>query len=162
MIGCKSGSLPSVKHHSCAMKLLSLALIGSTVVLSSCSTTPKEDCAQIVEDEVLDERISLNILSALDSGDLDKTRKLAETPMLIDAATLPDYIANGHLRPGQKEAAVTYARKVLDYIERHKSELEARPQIVRPAVRGLQKTLTESEDVRRLQELSDYFTAADK
>ena len=34
--------------------------------------------------------------------------------------------------------------------------------LTRPAVRGLQKTLTGPEEVRRLQELSDYFAAADK
>jgi hypothetical protein len=143
---------------------LPFALITLFAVLlcAGCSTTPKEDYAQIGEDEVLDERISLNILSALDSGDIDKTRKYAETPMLIDASTLPYYAANAHLRFGLKEEMILRARQILDYMERHKSELKSRPNLTRPAVRGLQKTLTEPEEVRRLQELSDYFAAEDK
>jgi hypothetical protein len=47
-------------------------------------------------------------------------------------------------------------------MERHKSELKSRPNLTQPAVLGLQKTLTEPEEIRRLQELSDYFAAEDK
>jgi hypothetical protein len=47
-------------------------------------------------------------------------------------------------------------------VERHKDELKSRPNLSRPAVRGLQKTLTGPEEVRQLQELSDYFAAEDK
>jgi hypothetical protein len=54
------------------------------------------------------------------------------------------------------------ARQILDYVERHKDELKSRPNLSRPAVRGLQKTLTGPEEVRQLQELSDYFAAEDK
>ena len=111
---------------------------------------------------MLDERITLNILSALDSGDIEKTRKYAELPMLTDASTLPYYAANGHLRFGLNEEMNLRARQVLDYMERHKDELKSRPNLTRPAVLGLQKTLTGPEEVRRLQELSDYFAAADK
>jgi hypothetical protein len=131
-------------------------------LLSSCATTPKEDFAQIVEDDVIDEKISLNILLALDSGDVARAREFAETPMLVDASTLPYYAANGHLRFGQKEAMIAMARKILDYMERNKSELKSRPNQTRPAVLGLQKILTGPQDVRRLQVLSDYFAAEDK
>jgi hypothetical protein len=132
---------------------------------AGCSTTPKEnseDYPQLVEDEVIDEKISLNILSSLDSGDIDKARKYAELPMLVSAETLPYYAANGHLRFGQKGAMIAMARKVLDYMEMHKNELRSRPNLTRPAVLGLQKTLTDPEEVRRLQELSDYFATEDK
>ena len=144
------------------MKLLSFTFIAAMALLSSCSTTPKEDSAQVVEDEVLEQRICLNILSALDSDDVPKARKFTETPMLADACTLPYYALKGHLRVGQKEAMITYARNILGYMEQHKSELKSRPNQTRPAVLGLQKTLTAPEDVRRLQVLSVYFAAEDE
>jgi len=152
------------RHLLFALKSILLVCFAG-FLLAGCSTTPKEDSedyAQIGEDEVLDERISLNILTAMDSGDIDKTRKYAETPMLIDASTLPYYAANAHLRFGLKEEMILRARQILDYMERHKSELKSRPNLTRPAVLGLQKTLTGPEEVRRLQELSDFFAAADK
>jgi hypothetical protein len=149
------------RHLPYALKSVLLVCFAG-FLLAGCSTTPKEDSAQIGEDEVLDERITLNILSALDSGDIEKTRKYAELPMLTDASTLPYYAANGHLRFGLNEEMNLRARQVLDYMERHKDELKSRPNLTRPAVLGLQKTLTGPEEVRRLQELSDYFAAADK
>ena len=143
-------------------RCLSFLSFGVMALVSSCTTAPKMDSSQILEDEVLEERICLNILSALDSGDLSKTRKLAETPMLVDATILPYYAANGQLRLDQKEAMVAMARNILDYMERNKSELKSRLNQTRSAVRGLQKTLTAPEDVRRLQVLSVYFAAEDE
>lgn len=143
-------------YHLALLRFAVVVLIALTA--TGCRST---DSAQTVEDMVLNERIYLNILAALDSDDPAKARKLAETPMLVDASTLPYYAANGHLRPGQKEAMITYARKILDYMEQHRSELKSRPHQIRPAVLGLQKTLTGPEDVRRLEELSDYFAGAD-
>jgi hypothetical protein len=149
------------RHIAFALKSILLVCFAG-FLLAGCSTTPKEDYAQIGEDEVLDERISLNILSALDSGDIDKARKYAETPMLVDAETLPYYATNADLRFGLKEEMILRARQILDYMERHKSKLKSRPNLTRPAVLGLQKTLTGPEEVRQLQELSDYFAAEDK
>jgi hypothetical protein len=152
------------RHPPFALKSILLVCFAG-FLLAGCRTTPKEnseDFAQIGEDEVLEERNTLNILSALDSGDIDKTRKYAELPMLIDASTLPYYATNGSLRFGLKEEMILRARQILDYVERHKDELKSRPNLSRPAVRGLQKTLTGPEEVRQLQELSDYFAAEDK
>ena len=90
------------RHPPFALKSILLVCFAG-FLLAGCRTTPKEnseDFAQIGEDEVLEERITLNILSALDSGDIDKTRKYAELPMLIDASTLPYYATNGSLRFG--------------------------------------------------------------
>jgi hypothetical protein len=119
------------------------------------------DPAQIVEDSVLEQHVCLNILSALDSGDIEMARKFAETPMLVDASTLPYYATRSHLVPGQKKDMIKRARQVLDYMERHKNELKSRSQ-TRPALLGLRETLTDPDEVRRLQALSDYCAAGDK
>jgi hypothetical protein len=71
------------RHPPFALKSILLVCFAG-FLLAGCRTTPKEnseDFAQIGEDEVLEERITLNILSALDSGDIDKTRKYAELPI---------------------------------------------------------------------------------
>jgi len=157
----KNEMLQMKRHLPFALKSI-LLICFAVFLLAGCSTTPKEDYAQIGEDEVLDERICLNILTAMDSGDIDKARKYAELPMLIDAGTLPYYATNSHLRFGLNEEMILRARQILDYMERHKDELKSRPNLTRGAVLGLQKTLKDPEDVRRLRELSDYFAAADK
>jgi hypothetical protein len=166
----------SVARHGCAyrstsMRLSPLLLLCASALLFGCSRTPKEeadislagvqDPAQIVEDSRLMQDVCLNILSALDSGDIEKARKFAETPMLVDASTLPYYAARSQLIPAQKKELIKTARKVLDYMEQHKQELKGRNR-TRPALLGLQEILTDPDEVRRLQALSDYCAAEDK
>ena len=50
----------------------------------------------------------------------------------------------------------------MDYMLAHREEFDPRLPSVRMGVRGLQKILTQPEDVRRLTELSDYLAGVEK
>ena len=101
-------------------------------------------------------------LHALDSGDIAKTRQVGFTPVCVDLSSLPDFASKGHPSAEQKQQMVALAREALDYMLRHKEEFDPRLISVSGAVRGLRKILTEPQDVRRLQELSDYFAQREK
>jgi hypothetical protein len=142
------------------MKILPVLLVGASVILSGCCTTPEENEQQAFESELSEATLFMQTLTALDSGDIAKTRKIAEIPVFVDIVGLPSFAAKGHPTPEQKQELVALARHVLDYLQRHRSELDPRLPTIGAAMGGLQKILTEPEDIRRLQELSDYFAAA--
>jgi hypothetical protein len=144
------------------MKILSVLLIGALVFLLGCSRTPKENDQQAFESDLSEATLFMVTLTNLDSGDIAKARRLAEIPVFMDLDSLPNFAAKGNPTPEQKQKMVALARQALDYMQRHESEWDPRLPTVRAAVRGLQKILTEPEDVRRLQELSDYFAAAER
>ena len=150
------------------MKSLSILSVGLAMVfLSGCCTSCKENEQQMIEQQAFEADLSeatlfMKTLTTLDSGDIAKTRNVAEIPLFVDLDVLPYFAARGHPAIEQKQEMVALARQVLDYMLRHRSEWDPRLPSVQAAVRGLQKILTEPEDVRRLQELSDYFVAAEK
>ena len=145
------------------MKLLFALFAGFLVVLlPSCSTMPNENDQQAFEADLSELTLFLKTLHALDSGDVARARRIASVPVLVDSSSLPSHAAAGHPTPEQRQELVAVARDALDYMLRHKDEWYSRMPSVRMAMRGLQKILTEPEDVCRLKELSDYLTELEK
>lgn len=140
-----------------------LATLFVVFLCAGCSTTHQENYQQRFDDELEETTLSMRVLTAMDLGDVTKARKVAEAGILLNSTTLPYYAAKSNLGPGQKQKLIVEAKQILDYMEKHKDELsDTRRSFVRGSIHGLQRVLTEPEDVRRLQELSDYFAAAEK
>jgi hypothetical protein len=108
------------------MKYFSILLIGALVVLSSCSTAPRENDQQAFEANVSEATLFMATLNTLDSGDIAKTRAAAEIPVLVDSASLPYFAAKGHPTPEQKQEMVALARQIRDYMLRHRSDFDPR------------------------------------
>ena len=127
------------------------------MLLTACSTTPQQNDQQAFESELSEAGLFLKTLHTLDSGDVAKTRQIAIIPICVDMSSLPRYAARSDLTAEQKQELVSVARGTLDYLLAHRQEFDGRLPSVQMCVRGLQKILSEPEDVRLLTELSDYF-----
>ena len=103
-----------------------------------------------------------SVVGTLDTGDIQKTRQVAITSLHITLSFLPTYAAQANPTPEQKREGVALARDVLDYMFAHREEFDPRLPSVRAGLRGLEKILTQSEDVHRLTELSDYLAGVEK
>jgi len=139
------------------MKCPHIFVVGATIFLTACSTTPRQSDQQAFESDLSEAGLFLKTLQTLDSGDVAKTRQVAMIPICVDMASLPDYAAKSHLSAEQRQELVAVARGTLDYLLAHRQEFDGRLPSVQMCVRGLRKILTEPEDVRRLTEISDYF-----
>lgn len=144
------------------MKLPVILFVGATVFLSACSTTPKENDQQAFESELSEATLSLKVLHTLDSGDVAMTRRVAMIPVCVDISSLPYFASKGHPTPEQSQELVTLARDTVGYLSMHRQEFDGRLPSVQACLRGLRKILTEPDDIRRLQELTDYFAEAEK
>jgi hypothetical protein len=142
------------------VKFLLILFAGSMVLLSGCSTTPRENDQQAFESSLAEAQVFMMTLQALDSGDIEKARHVGFVPVYVDILSLPDFASRGHPTVEQKQQMVEVARQALDYMLKHKEEFG--PEYMSNMVRGLRKILTEPEDVRRLQELSDYCAEREK
>ena len=132
------------------------------LLLSGCSTAPKENYQQAYEANLADGRVLMTTLRALDTGDIRKTRQIGMTGLHVTLSFLPTFAAQANPTPEQKQEELALARDVLDYMLAHREELDPRLPTVRMGVRGLQKILAEPEDVRRLTELSGYLVSVEK
>jgi hypothetical protein len=144
------------------MKLPLILFVSATVFLSACSTTPRENDQQAFESDLSEATLFLKVLHTLDSGDVAKTRRLAMIPVYVDISSLPYFASKGHPTPEQRQELVTLARDTVGYLSTHRQEFDGRLPSVQACLRGLRKILTEPGDIRRLQELSDYFAEAEK
>ena len=125
--------------------------------LAGCSTTPRQNDQQAFESDLSEAGLFLKTLQTLDSGDIAKTRQIAMIPICVDMASLPSYAAKSDLTAEQKQQLVSVARGTLDYLLAHRQEFDGGLPSIQMCVRGLRKILTEPEDVRRFDELTDYF-----
>jgi hypothetical protein len=126
------------------------------LLLTACSTPPRQNDQQSFERDLSEASLFLKTLQALDSGDVAKARQIAMVPVLVDMASLPDY-AKSHLTAMQKHELILLARNTLDYLTAHRVEFDGHLPSIQACIRGLRNILTDPEDVRRLNELSDYF-----
>jgi len=99
----------------------------------------------------------MTTLQALDTGDTTKARKVAMTGLQMTLDELSDLDAHSYPTLEQKQDEVRLAREILDYMLAHRDDFDPRLPSVQAGMRGLQKTLTEPDDVQRLTELSDYL-----
>ena len=140
------------------MKSMSTLFAGAIAVVAiGCASTPKENDQQAFEADLSETTLFMKTLTNMDSGDIAKARRIAEIPVFVDISSLQYFATNGHATPEQKQEMVVLARQVLDYMFLHRSELEPKLPSVQMAMRGLQEIFTEPKDMRRLQELADYF-----
>lgn len=131
-------------------------------LLAGCNTAQKENYQQAYEESLAEGRVMMNTLRALDTGDITKSKHIAVTSLHVTLSFLPIFAAKSHPTAEQKQEELALARDVLDYMLAHREEFDPRLLSVREGVRGLQKIFTQPEDVRRLKELSDYLTEAEK
>ena len=140
------------------MKLLSIFFAGFTAaLLSSCSTTPKPNYQQATESDLVQADASLGVLTQLDTGHVDRARKIAMIPVYsgMDSARFDSIHGLVSLTPKEKEEWTKVARETLDYMLQHTDECDSRDLTVQAGLRGLRYFLTKPEDVRRLNELSE-------
>jgi|GEM_PF-2744625 len=107
---------------------------------------------------------SLAALHSLDSTNVVQARKILLLPVFLDLdfwASADDY-AKANATEEQKTELLSLAHKTLDYLLKHKEEIDPRFPDVKAGVRGLEKILTQPEDIRKLQGLADYFLQVEK
>ena len=104
----------------------------------------------------------MSMLHTLDSGDIQKTKRMVSNLLLLSLNGLPDFAAEANPTPQQKQYELKLAKDVLDYMMKHREDFDPRFPTVRLGVRRMQKLLTEPDDVRRLTELSDYLAGVEK
>ena len=133
-------------------------------LLPSCRTGPKENYQQAFEANLSEAGLFIKTLNALDSGDVAKARKIAVIPVFIDLDGLRYSTIKGMVSwtPEQKKEWAEVAKETLDYMERHEDEWDSKRLDVQAGLRGLRQILTESNDVRRIAELSKYLAEREK
>jgi hypothetical protein len=147
------------------MKLFSIFLVGIVgILLSSCSTTPKENFQQANESDLVQADVSLHVLKSLDAGHTDRARKIAMIPVYngMDEARFCNVHRMISLTPEEKQEWMKIARETLDYMLRHTDECDSRDLGVQAGIRGLRYFLTEPDDVRRIGELSERLAQNEK
>ena len=147
------------------MKSLSIFLAGFiAVLLSSCSTTPKPNYQQATESDLVQAHVSLGVLKQLDAGHVDRARKMAMIPVYsgMEFAWFCSTKGIVSLTPDEKQEWTKVARETLDYMLRHTDECDSRDLTVQAGLRGLRYFLTEPDDVRRINELSEQLAQIEK
>jgi hypothetical protein len=139
-----------------------VTLFSLAMLLIGCSTVPRENHQQAYGESLTHGQVMMFTLRTLDAGDVAKTRRVAMTSLYVALAFLPIHAAQINPTPEQKQEELALARDVVDYMLLHRNELDPRYATVRMGMKGLQKILTEPEDTRRLGELSDYLSAAER
>jgi hypothetical protein len=147
------------------MKLLSIFFAGfMAVLLSSCSTAPKPNYQQANESDVVQADLALALLKQLDAGHVDRARKIATIPVYLGMNSARFNSIHGlvSLTPEEKQEWVKVARETLDYMLRHTDEFDSGDLTVQWSIRGLRYFLTEPDDVRRIDELSERLAEIEK
>ena len=145
------------------MKSSRLAFVGVVMVLlSGCSTAPKENVQQAYEASLTDGQVMMATLRTLESGDVRKAKQIVMTSLEVTLSSLGSLAGQAHPTPEQKQEEIAFARDVLEYMLAHREEINPRLPSVRAGVRGLQKMLTQAEDIPRVSELSEYLAAVEK
>jgi len=131
------------------------------MLLSACSTPPKENYQQAIQSDLGQALVSFRTLKPVDSGDTVKARHLLMLPvwMNLDGARFYSVEGLASLTPQERQDWTTLARQTLDYMLLHKDDWDLRLLDVQAGMRGLRYFLTEPEDVRQLKELSDYLAS---
>jgi hypothetical protein len=138
--------------------LLILFVALAAALLTSCGTTPKENYQQAIDADLAEATVLMHTLRALDSGDVPKTRSMAMAPVLLNLDAVRYYSIKGmaSLTAEQRQEWTMMARESLDYMLQHRNELDSRRLDVQAGLR-LRRFLTQPEDVRRVDELSDHL-----
>ena len=146
------------------MKFTPILFVGAAMSLSSCCTAPKDSIQQAIESDYSQAYVSILTLKPVDSGDTVKARHLLMLSVFMGLDNARSYSVEGSdsLTPHEREEWTTLARQTLDYMLLHKDDWDLQLLDVQAGMRGLRYFLTKPEDVRRLNELSDYLTAAEK
>jgi hypothetical protein len=125
---------------------------------------PLENYQQAFEADLTEGRLFMMTLQKLDSGDIAKTRSIATIPVFEDLDSLRYYTTKGWASPTQEQRQQwkTLARETLDYMLQHKDEWNPRLLTTRNGVRGLTSILSETDDVQRLSELTNYLASVEQ
>jgi hypothetical protein len=148
------------------MKSVFAFLLGIAALLTACKSSPPENYQQHYDQSIADGQVLMAILTKLDNGDVKGTRRLAlwELEETLDSLSYCVSKARpaAHPTEAQKHDEVALAKKTLDYMLKHKEEIDPRLPTTRVGIRSLQNILTGEDDVRKCRELSDYLAAKEK
>ena len=147
------------------MKSLPILFAGFAVVfVSGCCSTEKAVNQQANESDLVQADVSLGVLKQLDAGHIDRAHKIAMIPVYsgMDFAQFCSTHGMVTLTADEKQEWTKVARETLDYMLRHTDECDLRDLTVQAGIRGLRYFLTEPDDVRRLDELSEKLAQIEK
>jgi hypothetical protein len=141
-----------------------LPLLGAMMFLSSCRTQmqSKADWQQPYYSYIGDGQATMDILRALDEGDIHKVRYAEMMRLLVGLGALASMDEHSQSDPLEKQDEVKLASDTLDYMLAHRDEFDPRLPNVKAGVRAMQEILTRSDDVRRLKELTDHYAEVEK
>ena len=146
------------------MRFSSILLFGAMVLLSSCRTQPqpKVDYQQPYYSYIGDGQATLDILHALDKGDIDKVRYAEMMRLLVGLDALASMDEHSQSDPSLKQDEVELASDALGFMLAHRDAFDPRLPNVQAGLRAMQEILTRPDDVRRLKELTDHYSEIEK
>jgi hypothetical protein len=120
---------------------------------------PKNDIQQLFEGELSFADTSMKTLQKLDSGDVAKTRRMLILSVYANLDRMQFWTSKGWASPSpvQRQQWTTVARETLDYMLQHKEELDPRDPYMQLGVKALGPVLSETGDMERLSELTNYL-----
>lgn len=96
------------------MKPHLIAIFGATVLtFAGCATRLERNDQQAYATELAEARVMMATLRALDTGDVDKTRRIALFRVNTGLLFLPEIAAKAHPTPAQSQEELTMARDIL-------------------------------------------------
>jgi len=120
---------------------------------------------QAFDSDLADVNVSIRALKSLESGDVKKAKKLLQTTMLLKFSFMPVFAEKFKMNAEQKTEYAALAKEVLNYYCEYKEELNPKLPTVQWGLRGLSQTLTDTNDLARLEQLMDSLyksTASEK
>jgi hypothetical protein len=140
----------------------------AALLLSSCSTAPKVNknvnYSQAIESDVLETTIVMKTLNNLDSGEAAKARRVAMIPVFVSLDSFRYYTTQRLAAPTPEQTRewTEIAKVALDYMVKHRDEWDPKRVDLQEGLRGLRYLLTGPEEVRQLNELSQYLARNDQ
>ena len=110
---------------------------------------------QAFESNLADVNVSLRALKSLESADVKKAKQLLQTTMFLNFSFLPVFAEKFKMNSEQKDEYADLAKEVLNYCCEFKDELNPKLPTVQWGLRGLSQTLTDTNDLARLEQLVD-------
>jgi hypothetical protein len=149
------------------MKSFPPLIIGAAaLILAGCSTAPKHaaldpkvNYQQAIEADAVESAIVMKTLHDLDSGEAAKARRVAMMPVFVNLDSFRYYTTQrlAAPTPEQMREWSELAKATLGYMIKHRDEWDVRRVDVQEGLRGMGYLLREPDDLRQLNDLSNYL-----
>ena len=137
------------------MRFLAILFL-ATMLLTSCATTQQQVMRDSHYKHTHTALMTMDMLRALDQGDLDYTRQVEIDRLCDELVFLVDTDRRYEPDLLEKEDEVLLADEVLGYMLAHHDLCDPFSTSIRAGMPALRQILTKPEDVQRLTELSKY------